>query len=882
LDAVLAGLRELHDHLSDAMARARVQHVIAQTLLLNGRSAEAAGAFETAENAWLNVGRKREAAIARIGRVEDLQRTSSYTRVLRLVPNSATEHLDDYASARLANARCLALQNVGLFDSASKCYRRTVQAFEKLGEIAEQASTLHSLSVLRFQEGDLGAAGELADHALRLARGPYGSDVRGRVQLLMIDLALNRGDIPKALDSALAALHEFEVSGSSRQRANVFLKVATVHEELGNRLEAMLAVHRALTLLSPKDAPARVAAALLILGKLEQDAGSMSNALKWALDARDIYAELGMSEQQDAAELLALEVQLEQGDLEKVSRGLAVKPASGATNQVALLLLKTELAIRRDDTPEVSRGLQVLHGMTMGLSHYVRLAQIEASALAQQGFQLQAYRSLETSASVVRDIAENTSNALLKGLLRREIKTLQTDAFEKMLNGSTSQTALEESVIDRSEFVWFWLTSSVFSDPAGGAPLVKREGSEKFDRAIARELLGTKDVASLAVSGEASQQALLALLTRREAPKPKHDVRTAAYKLSLFQHTLDADDAFVAYVDGHDHAGLLFVTRDHATVVHTTSPSELSAVADELRRLASSPSTPLRALEERARSISFGLLGGLHAARPRRIFVLAGDVLEALPWSMLYWPGQIDPLVEQSDVQIVHLARQIAGSDRVLRDAGAGRIHVLVGTQAESHQLPVLVDADVEPREIEKAIGRHVFVERSATRDSVLAAMRESNAWVHMAAHGSANPERIGASGLWLDPAAGQIQPEFLSWMDILFQGARADLVVLASCNLGESGDSRNDSFASAIVRAGARYVLASRWPVSDAASGVWVPSFYSAISGRGVDVSAHAMRTAQVALRRSRAFRHPSYWAGMQMFAQMAVPSEPALGARH
>ena len=103
-----------------------------------------------------------------------------------------------------------------------------------------------------------------------------------------------------------------------------------------------------------------------------------------------------------------------------------------------------------------------------------------------------------------------------------------------------------------------------------------------------------------------------------------------------------------------------------------------------------------------------------------------------------------------------------------------------------------------------------------------------------------------------------------------------ADLVVLDACQLGDAGAAVNGnfSFADAVSRAGAAHVVAALWPVSDAAAALWVPAFYAAMTVDPHHDPAQALRSAQLRLRESRAFRHPFFWAGMQTIDRLPIGS--------
>ena len=67
-------------------------------------------------------------------------------------------------------------------------------------------------------------------------------------------------------------------------------------------------------------------------------------------------------------------------------------------------------------------------------------------------------------------------------------------------------------------------------------------------------------------------------------------------------------------------------------------------------------------------------------------------------------------------------------------------------------------------------------------------------------------------------------------------------------------------SFADAVSRAGARDVVAARWQVSDAATALWVPTFYRQMA-EGAN-PAEALWQVRRQLHDNRHFRHPFYWA--------------------
>jgi len=146
-----------------------------------------------------------------------------------------------------------------------------------------------------------------------------------------------------------------------------------------------------------------------------------------------------------------------------------------------------------------------------------------------------------------------------------------------------------------------------------------------------------------------------------------------------------------------------------------------------------------------------------------------------------------------------------------------------------------------------------------------------------VAAHGTARPGQLGLAGVWLAPPAHGADPEFLSWFDLVDKPLHADLAVFNACVLASepaSNSAASLSFAAAAVSAGVGNVIAASWPVSDSAASVWVPAFYRILRAHQPDSSVSAMREVQLALRHSRFFRHPYYWAAFAHYSNLKLAS--------
>jgi CHAT domain-containing protein len=368
------------------------------------------------------------------------------------------------------------------------------------------------------------------------------------------------------------------------------------------------------------------------------------------------------------------------------------------------------------------------------------------------------------------------------------------------------------------------------------------------------------------------------MMTRDVAPPDKLRKRFIGTTIEDLKNALEEDAAFVVFLNGGARGALLWVTRSGASVFPTASPSE---VRDDIKWLrgAVTRRAPLNEIESASQKLSIDLFSAMSTIdQPVVLHVLSGD-LDAVPWSVLHWPKNENPLIEGTVISTVTLVRPV---DRSNNDLSAP-LYVISADQREQtdSRLPTLDGIEGEVAAIRSTAAGHEVVRldgHAANPVSVLELLRKPGAWLHIAAHGVAQPERIGYAGIWLDASAPPGNSRFLGWLDIIDQGAKADLVVLDSCDLGNSGVSGEGglSFASAILEAGAKNVIASMWPLSDAASSVWVPTFYMTVTSSANLRSPVALHAAQLKLRETRMFRHPFYWAGLQAFTRVEIhPAE-------
>ena len=140
---------------------------------------------------------------------------------------------------------------------------------------------------------------------------------------------------------------------------------------------------------------------------------------------------------------------------------------------------------------------------------------------------------------------------------------------------------------------------------------------------------------------------------------------------------------------------------------------------------------------------------------------------------------------------------------------------------------------------------------------------------VHFATHGliGTDPDRTGLV-LSLVRPDGQPRPGFLSVPEVERLRLAARLVVLSACQTGLGKAMRGEGIVGlvhAFLQIGTAQVVATLWPVDDAAMAELMSHFYAALLSQRRS-PADALRAAQHALARDPRFRAPYFWAGVTL----------------
>jgi CHAT domain-containing protein len=157
-----------------------------------------------------------------------------------------------------------------------------------------------------------------------------------------------------------------------------------------------------------------------------------------------------------------------------------------------------------------------------------------------------------------------------------------------------------------------------------------------------------------------------------------------------------------------------------------------------------------------------------------------------------------------------------------------------------------------------------------ANRDAVLKADLARFRILHFATHSFFDDERPDLSGIVLSMVdrSGRRRNGFLRLYDIYNLRLNADLVVLSACRTALGKEIRGEGLVGltrGFFYAGAPRVLASLWQVDDRTGAALMAPVYEAILVRH-DTPAAALRSAQIAIWRTKGWDAPYYWGAFVM----------------
>lgn len=398
-------------------------------------------------------------------------------------------------------------------------------------------------------------------------------------------------------------------------------------------------------------------------------------------------------------------------------------------------------------------------------------------------------------------------------------------------------------------------------DPAWRDALVT-VGSDPFELLIALELSRGDPAAALAWAERARAASLREAAVRRpDEIRVAIDARVAGMR----------SDEAVIEIGVLDDRTVLWLVTEEGLSVDVVAMDE-AAVAAEVERVRSAveSNAGLDALRRASEKLSRAFVSTMQRVGDgvSRLTVVPDGPFHAMPFALLAGSGG-GFLIERFELQ---LATSLATPAERSPAGSTLRRALLVADPAfRSEAYPGLGRLPHALAEVDLVAAHHtdpVVLRGAEATDAAVTARLESVDEFHYAGHALFTSASEGESRLLLAPAStdsvGTVPASAIRDLDL--SGLR--LVVLSACQTLSPEPTRSGGvagLAQSFLRAGARNVVATLWPVADAGASDLIGSFYSNRSTGADDVS--ALTGAQrLALRRSEPART---WAGFVIVAR-------------
>ena len=410
---------------------------------------------------------------------------------------------------------------------------------------------------------------------------------------------------------------------------------------------------------------------------------------------------------------------------------------------------------------------------------------------------------------------------------------------------------------------------------------------------------------ALAASEPGSAPYLRAANERAEAEARLRTLRPAAgttrrFRLADRIATLPKGAVFIDYVVDDDRVVALLAGKDlPVTGIDLGRVDRLADTVEALRRLTAttdpaservwrtadgyrwSLSKPPGATDrtkdatEIARFLSRNLLAPLapHVGKSPRWIVSPDGALAFLPFELLEISGK--RVVENHEITIApSLAVITAGKARAARvlAPGANREFLGIGVSRAGGDWPELPAAEREVSAVANLFpaDRRVTLTGAQATEAAFAKLDASGdlerfRYIHIASHAFLSPRGSSLSGVVLaKDAADEANDGIVTAAEWPVYRLRSDLVVLSACDTGRGTLLAGEGVMGlpyALLQAGARDVLLTLWPVSDAAAADFMPRFYGRLR-KGMP-PAKALRETKLELARARGpHAAPAHWA--------------------
>lgn len=341
---------------------------------------------------------------------------------------------------------------------------------------------------------------------------------------------------------------------------------------------------------------------------------------------------------------------------------------------------------------------------------------------------------------------------------------------------------------------------------------------------------------------------------RQEEPELASLVAVDNAAVSELQQLIEADEALLHYYPVKANESIAFlVTRERIEtfrIRHDDLAVRVRQLRERIERRAP--------VDEPAQAL-YGLLIKPLAARIQTanlLFVPHG-ALHYLPLAALH-DGQ-DYLIGRFALRTLPSVTAL----RYLRSATPpGNRTLILGNPDLRDPSLDLPNAEIEARELAGMLPNSLLKLRGEASKANFQRLARGMDRIHIASHGKFDNTRPMQSALYLAPSGsddGRLTVAELYELDL-----NADLVTLSACETGLgrlAGGEELIGLTRGFLFAGTRSIVASLWPVDDAATAELMRTFYAGLAKMN---KRDALREAQNLTRKTHP--HPFYWAAFQL----------------
>lgn len=881
----LAALAREHAH---AELRALADWTEGIAVLTEGRLGDALARLEAAQAGFEALGDRQHAAEAQVPQMVVLAMLGREAEAMQRAEEALAQFVavgDERSAGKIEVNLGTMLSRQDRHAEAADHFRRAAVRFARAGDA----------------EGSIMADGALAnaltwqyrfDEALRtFERSRMRAQSRGLTVLLaqahqgIGRLELNRGRWHRALHELAEASRLLVESGAPPPRV-IEAEAALADAYLAVNLpsEAVTVYDRVIAAARAMQAPTEEAWATLQRARAHARIGRYDDALQGFGRARRLY------EAAANAPSLAL-VALERGRSElaageaasaavSAAEALAALHGSGITGwQLEARLLGALADQAAGDATAAGRGLAAVLADAQGLPQIALQCHAGLGTLALQAGDLaQARRELEQALLWVDRERVALPADEFRSALAVEAELAHRHLVDVALAEGDSAQLLVDMERGQARALALSLADGGVAAPAASTRLLWLR--ERWREAMAEG--DAERAPALALQVQALEQELLEAHRRAQLQVAAPAVRvTPELDAQALQRALGADTALVAY---HVQPGRLVAcvvtddaVRHHAWLVDGLAErvQGLRFQLDALRfgsvamqrhgeRLLARARSHLQQLHERLWAPIAPWLG-----ERRRVVVVPHRELHYVPFAALHDGARW--LVETHGVGLAPSA-----TAWLARSASPpAHEQAASGARGEDCVLALGVGGDALPqvaRELDSIAGHfgraaHVLRDAGATREALWALAPDADV-LHLACHGRFRADNPAFSFLQLGDGPLPLQ-------DLRDLRLRARLVVLSACETAVSRLAPGDEvlgLVRAFTLAGAGTVVATLWPVDDAASADLVDRFYAAL--RAGQEPTEALRQAQAAAAVAGA--HPFHWAAFQAYGLGAAERTP------